>query len=122
MCLGLADVYMKALNIQADKLANTTLTDEQVHTIITTLFPINILDSSRKQKAAKQAQDEFMVCYMRPDLAKFVNTGWGIVNAMSDMVTHATPKRRTPNFQENNWAKIMDGHEMIDRVTSMVSV
>lgn len=38
----------------------------------------------------------------------------------SDMVDHSKPRRDTGSYRENNWARIMDGHELVDRVTAKV--
>ena len=79
-------------------------------------------DSDRKKNSVQKAKDEFMICYLRPDIAQFLNTGWGVVNAMSDMVSHSAPRRASKSYQENNWGRIMDGHKLLDRMTSLVSV
>ena len=78
-------------------------------------------DATERQKnTVKAVKDEFMICYFMPDLAKFRGTGWGVVNAMADMVDHSRPRRETGSYRENNWGRIMDGHELVDRVTQKV--
>jgi len=122
MCLELADAYMGELAEYADKLANKKITDEQLDKLLDEMFPVDEDDSDRKKNSVQKAKDEFMVCYLRPDIAMFMNTAWGVVNAMSDMVSHSTPRRMTQNYRENNWGRIMDGHKMLDRVTQLVGV
>ena len=56
-----------------------------------------------------------------PDILKFGESAWRAVNAMSDMVTHSTPKRNTKSFNENRWGKIMDGHVMMDQFVELVN-
>lgn len=122
MCLELADKYMEGLAEYADKLANTTLSDEQLHKILDEMFPLGEDDSDRKKKNVEKAKEEFMICYLRPDIAQFLNTAWGAVNAMSDMVSHSAPRRTTETYRENNWNRIMDGHKMLDRMVELASV
>ena len=122
MCLQLADVYMNDLGDYADKLANKTINDEELDKILCEMFPVEETDSERKKTMAKKAKDEFMVCYWRPDIAQFLNTAWGVVNAMSDMVSHSEPLRNTANYRENNWGRIMDGHKMLDKMSALVGV
>ena len=86
------------------------------------MFPVDENDSDRKKNSVQKAKDEFMICYLRPDIAQFLNTGWGVVNAMSDMVSHSAPRRASKSYQENNWGRIMDGHKLLDRMTSLVGV
>lgn len=122
LCLELADKYMYELNKTADKLANTTVTDEQIQQILSELFPVKETASDREKENAKKIKDEYMVCWYMPDIAKFRNTAWGAVNAMSDMVCHTKPLRNTQNYAENNWGRIMDGHAMLDKMMSLLSV
>ena len=122
MCLQLADAYMDGLGDYANKLANKTINDEELDKILNEMFPVEENDSERKKTMAKKAKDEFMVCYWRPDIAQFLNTAWGVVNAMSDMVSHSEPLRNTANYRENNWGRIMDGHKMLDKLSSLVGV
>lgn len=122
MCLQLADAYMESLGDYADKLANKTINDEELDKILCEMFPAEETDSERKKSMAKKAKDEFMVCYWRPDIAQFLNTAWGVVNAMSDMISHSEPLRNTANYRENNWGRIMDGHKMLDKMSALVGV
>ena len=56
-----------------------------------------------------------------PDIAKFEDSAWKAVNAMSDVITHSTPQRSTATYNENRWGKIMDGHVMLDQFASLVN-
>lgn len=118
--LELADRYMMHLDGAALQLANVTVTDEKLEKILSEMFPLKDDATERQKNTVKAVKDEFMICYFMPDLAKFRGTGWGVVNAMVDMVDHSKPRRDTGNYRENNWARIMDGHELVDRVTAKV--
>lgn len=117
MTLELADKYMLHLDGQAQQLANVTITDEKLEQILNEMFPLKEDATERQKNTVKAAKDEVMICYFMPDLAKFRGTAWGVVNAFADMVDHAKPQRNTKNYAENNWERIMDGHELLDRVT-----
>lgn len=121
-CLALADKYMTELNTAADKLANVTVTDEQIKNILNELFPLKEDASDREKNNVKTLKDEYMVCYWMPDIAKFRGTAWGAVNAMADMVDHNAPRRQTSNYKENNWSRIIDGHAMLDKMVNLLSV
>ncbi len=120
-CLQMADKYMKRLDEEADRLANAKLYKEQIDEILDELFPIDDNDTDRKKRNVQAEKDNFFVAYFMPDIAKFRDTAWGAVNAMSDVVTHQTPKRNTASFNENRWGKIMDGHAMFDRFVELVN-
>lgn len=120
MTLELADRYMLELDTVADRLANVSVTDTKLEEILREMFPLKEDASNRQKNTVQAVKDEFMICYFMPDLAKFRGTGWGVVNAMADMVDHSRPRRDTGNYRENNWGRIMDGHELLDRVTTKV--
>lgn len=115
--LELANRYMIHLDRQAQQLANVTVTDAQLEKILNEMFPCREDATERQKNTVKAAKDEFMVCWFMPDLDRFRGTAWGVVNAMADMVDHSQPRRNTQNYRENNWGRIMNGHELVDRVT-----
>lgn len=121
-CLRMANTYMGALAEKADRMANTTVTRDQLNQILTELFPVDEHSSEREKQNVKKLKDEYMVCYFAPDILKFRGTAWGAVNAMSDMITHNAPLRKTENYRENNWGRLMDGHMLMDKMTALLNV
>lgn len=121
MCLAMADAYMEDLAVQADRMANTKLMEGEVLDILNELFPIDEATASQREKnSVQKMKDEFMICYFAPDIAKFRNTAWGALNAMSDMVTHNAPRRLAKNYWENNWGRIMGGHTLMDKMAQAI--
>lgn len=121
LCLQMADKYMKNLDEEADRLANAKLYKEQIDEILDEMFPIDDDTTERKKKNIEDIKQSYYMCYIQPDIAKFMNTAWGAVNAMSDLVTHSTPKRNTASFNENRWGKLMEGHAMMDQFVQLVN-
>ena len=121
LCLSMADKYMQNLDIEAERLANAKLYREQIDEILDEMFPIEDNDSDRKKQNVQSIKDNFYVAYFMPDILKFGESAWRAVNAMSDMVTHSTPKRNTTSYEENRWGKIMDGHVMMDQFVELVN-
>ena len=119
--LGLADKYMKELNVFADKLANTSLPFEKAKEIVNELFPIDKEDSDREKRNMQKCRDDIMVCYFAPDIIKYRDTAYGLVNAVTDWAGHKTPLRNTKSYQENNFGRILDGHPIVDAVVEKVS-
>ncbi len=118
--LGLANKYMRKLAEEADVLAHTKVTDERIREIVNEMFPINSEDTERQQATTRKAQQEFYVAYYMPDIEKYRNTAYGVVNAMADMVAHASPNRKTSTYQERNFERIVYGHPMLDTIYQMV--
>ena len=120
-CLRMANTYMGALAEKADRMANTAITRDQLNMILDELFPVDEHSTEREKQNAKKLRDEYMVCYFAPDLIKFRDTAWGAYNAMSDMITHNAPLRKTENYRENNWGRLMDGHVMMDKMAALLN-
>lgn len=118
--LGLAHDYMGKLGEEAERLVNIKVTEEQINKFLDELFPVKTEDSDRKKKNAQEMKDSYMACWFAPDLIKFLNTGWGAVNAMADMVGHKTPSRNTQTYAEKNFERIIDGHVLMDSLYDKV--
>ena len=80
------------------------------------IFPVNEDDSDRKKNNVNDIKEQFMVCMFAPDILKFRNTAWGVMNAASDLITHNQPRRASDTFQERNFNNILDGHVVLDSV------
>jgi len=113
--LELAERYMVELDAQAQRYANTPVREEWLNQMLNEWFPVQENDSTTKKRNVKRLKDEFMVAYFMPDIKQFRDTAWGCINAASDML-HNQPQRRTDNYQENNFARIMVGHPLVDMV------
>ena len=114
--LQLAEEYMNEFAIVADQMANTTVTEAEVVSILDEIYPISEDTSDRTKRTINQKKNDFMVCMFSPDILKFKNTAWGVINAASDFSTHIAPSRLTSNYQENKFNKLLDGDKVIDKV------
>lgn len=119
--LQLADLYMTRLDEEADRLANEKMDDGQIVTALASMFPIPDDATDRQKRTVETAKDGIMICMLRPDLAQFLHTKWGFINAVSDYVGHADPVRHTKRFAENRWGNIINGHPLFDKAVAAVS-
>lgn len=118
--LGFANKYMDNLAVVAERLANVSLRDEEIQAIVAELFPMDENTSDRTKANMQKAKQEFMVAYYMPDIAKFRNTAWGLLNATSDWMSHTSPQRNTPTYQERNFERIICGHPILDAIMKKV--
>ena len=118
--LGLAEQYMDDLSVVAERLANVSLNNDEIRAIVEEMFPLNDDSPERTKANMQKAKTEFMVAYYMPDIEKFRNTAWGILNACSDFATHASPQRNTTTYQERNFERIIYGHPMLDALLKRV--
>ena len=74
----------------------------------------------QKRGVEKLRADMKMRYFDAPDLKDVGNNGYRFVNAVSDIATHSTPRRKTANYKENIFARTADGNPMIDRAYQLV--
>lgn len=117
--LQLAEKYLVRLDEEADRLANTKMGMDKVEKALDQMFPVGEEDTERQRKTAQYSKDQIIVCMMRPDIAQYLGTAWGFVNAVSDYVGHGDPARHTKNFEENRWGKIIGGHPLLDKAVAL---
>jgi phage/plasmid-like protein (TIGR03299 family) len=122
--LDLAVNYMSELNLTASELADKVITEAEFQLVQETLFPMpdNLKAASLATITNVDAQRSTLrQAYLTQDIEKFVGTGWGVIQAVSDMATHQQPSRKGINYQENLFAKTIDGHPMIDKAYEIVN-
>lgn len=119
--LQLAEVYMKHLEETADKLANESISEAEVHVALNKMFELPKDASDRQKQTVENAKDEIVVCMFRPDIAQFLNTKYGFINAVSDYIGHSAPIRETKSWQENRWGTIISGAPLLDKAMALMS-
>ena len=114
--LRLAKAYTEEMARQADILANTTITENDIQQTLDVVYPLTEDMTPRQQENVKDMRNGLIYCMISPDILKFKGTAWNFVQAASDWSTHSAPKRMTANYQENNFSKVLDGNVVLDTV------
>lgn len=114
--LELTNNYMSELATVSDQLANTSVSEEEVLSILDNVFPVTDTMTERAKANVEENKNKFMVCMLAPDLLKFKGTAYQVAQATADFVDHAKPSRMVENYQEKNFGKILDGHIVLDKV------
>ena len=121
MTLRMGEAYMKNLQAGAEELAKIQVPDSRVMEYIQLLMPIDKKKSERSQRNTADLQIALLNRYMyAPDLQHVDKNGYRFVNAVSDFATHHEPLRKTQNFNENRFAKTIDGNALIDKSYDMM--
>ena len=119
--LLLAEHYMKNLNDEAEVLSKVRLTDKKVMNFVNELLPLPEDASKIQEKNITNLRDDMKLRYFdAPDLIYLPKSAWRFVNAVSDFSTHAAPVRKTLNYKENLFAKIVEGNPLIDKAYDLV--
>lgn len=119
--LLLSDTYMRCFGNEVEDLRKKSLTDQQVEKYIDLLLPIEDNASLVRQRNVQHLKDDLKIRYFdAPDLQDIGKNAYRFINAVSDFATHTAPLRRTTNYQENLFAKTMEGNPMIDKAYAMM--
>lgn len=119
--LFMAEEYMDCLGIEFEQLRRQKMTDEQVKEYIELLLPMEKEPTPIQQKnIIRLRKDMEKRYYDAPDLQKVGNNAYRFINAVSDFATHSNPLRRTANYNENLFARTVDGNPLIDKAYQIV--
>lgn len=119
--LFMAEQYMDSLGIEFEQLRRQKITDAQVKEYIELLLPMEEdatpIQSKNIIKLRRGMEQRY---YEAPDLQKVGNNAYRFINAVSDFATHSSPLRRTENYNENLFARTVDGNPLIDKAYQLV--
>lgn len=82
------------------------------------MFPETSEMSELQVKRLYETRQMFSDMYNMEDNANFVNTGWGIINAAADYLTHATTKRK--NAEETRFIRTLDSNNVLKKAIQIV--
>lgn len=120
--LGLATVYMETLQSKFEELNKVKLDDGRVGDLIKQLSPVTeSMTEKQKANALKVQQDIWFRYYTAPDLEQRDKSGARFVQAVADTASHMEPLRRTKNYDENFFGKMILGNDLLDKAIKLVA-
>ena len=119
--LGLTSAYLNNLEDMADSLANQPFHEGDVNMALDRMLYLPENATERIKNNNQAIRDGIYECIYAPDLSQFLWTKWGFVNAVADYVDHSTPLRKTTNWEENRFLKIVDGTTLLDKALQVVA-
>ncbi len=87
------------------------------------LIPLSDEENASPQqiKNAETQRDQLRRRYYdAPDLQQVGRNAYRFLNAVSDYATHAQPLRKTKNYRENLFDKVIEGHPLLDKAYELV--
>jgi phage/plasmid-like protein (TIGR03299 family) len=118
--LKLAARYIGTLSEEAEALADKPISRQTLIDVVETLLPMPDGAGAKKTANVSRARVELLRRYDRPDIRRFRGTAWGALNAVGDFAAHVGPVKYTPMYRENQFARIVDGHPLLDRAYDML--
>lgn len=116
-----AESYMDCLGAEFEQLRRQKITDAQVKEYIELLLPIEKDSTQIQSKNILRLREDMRKRYYdAPDLQRVGNNAYRFINAVSDFATHAKPLRRTANYNENLFARTIDGNPLIDKAYQLL--
>ena len=120
--LLLAETYMGRLGTEFSRLNKIKLSDQKVMEYIDLLLPMDEQPTEIHRKNITRIREDMKRRYFdAPDLRHVGRNAYRFINAVSDFATHAKPLRNTANYQENMFAKTIEGNPLIDRAYELVA-
>jgi hypothetical protein len=98
------------------------MNEDAVIAALKRLFPLKADATDRQKKTVQEQQTQIITCMMAPDIAKFIGTRWGFLNAVADYVDHCDPVRKTKNWQESRFASVVGGHPLLNAAYQIAGV
>jgi len=117
--LGLANSYLDELGREADRLYKVKVNESQLKELVEKVIPLP-RDKRRHNRVYELREELLTRYYEAEDLKEFRGTGWGFIGAVSDLVSHSQPKRITPVFKENRFARVTGGSPELDRAVNLL--
>lgn len=114
--LGLINEYTVALQAEAERLANISISDANVEHMLDVIYPIKPEDTDRRKRSVDRLKENFFYCLQAPNIKQYKNTAYAVAMAATDYADHSEPIRKTANFQSNRWFSIIQGHEFVDAI------
>jgi phage/plasmid-like protein (TIGR03299 family) len=116
-----ANQYMDELADSANEFLKIKIDDTAFIKFVEALFPISEKDGDRKTNNIIEMQNELTYRYQAaPDVQKFRGTAWGVIQAVTDMINHTEPRRKTSTYQDKLFGSIIGGHPVVDTAVKML--
>ncbi len=119
--LFMAETYMDSLGEEFERLRRQKVTDSQLKEYVSQLLPLEKDATSMQEKNTMKLREDILRRYYNaPDLRGVGNNAYRFINAVSDFATHGSPRRKTANYNENLFARTIDGNPLIDKAYQLV--
>lgn len=109
--------YMKVFNEKAELFAKQKITEHNLTKFINYMFPTNEDMSQRVLENVEEEKAKFIKAYMNEDNLNFRGSAWGLINGLTDYITHREYKRKVQNIEEK---KFMETILVTDRLNDSV--
>ena len=111
--------YMVELNNLAQQYANLPISEFGLERFLRELFPIPEEASTIARNNMLKAREDFKIAHLAEDNRNFKGTGWGLINAYTDYITHKAPRGKAETRDEGKFVAVTFGQPM-NKVLSII--
>lgn len=119
--LGFAAGYMDTFAKEAEKMALTKISNDQVQDIVNEYFVIEDDASTRAINRIEEKRNIFLNAYNAEDNQNFKGTVWGLVNGFTDYITHIDPARKTDKSDESKFVQVTFNTNLVENFINTVN-
>lgn len=95
--------YMKIFTKKAELFAANKVNDSQVTKFINYMFPIKDNMTDKAIEKLEEEKTKFIKAYQGEDNSNFRGSAWGLINGLTDYITHKEYKRKVENANEKRF-------------------
>jgi len=115
--------YMEKFKEEAEIYAQIHLSDNDAEDIIAKLIPIPNTDNLTHKQKLESLREDLLYRYQHaPDIKRFKGTGWGLINAVSDFISHKEPLRKTNSYKERRFYNLITKPEMLIQTQQLLAL
>lgn len=120
--LKLSADYMQELNAMAEQYVGIKLTPAQVDRVLDQMFPIVDRESMNpfKLHQLEDARAKFKSAYNADDNGNFRGTGWGLINAYTDFITHKPAAGKSETRNEGKFMMVSFHPALMNAILSAI--
>ena len=120
--LKLSADYMQELNKMAEQYVGMKLTPAQVDRVLDQMFPIVDRESMNpfKLHQLEDARTKFRNAYNADDNSNFRGTGWGLINAYTDFITHKPAVGKAATKDESKFMMVSFAPAAMNAILSAI--
>ena len=95
--------YMKVFNEKAQLFATQKISEHNVTKFLNFMFPTNETMSKSTIEKVESEKAKFIKAYNAEDNMNFKGSAWGLLNGLTDYITHQEYKRKVENANEKRF-------------------
>lgn len=120
--LKLSADYMQELDQMAEQYVGIKLTPAQVDRVLDQMFPVADRESMNpfKLHQLEDARTKFRNAYNADDNSNFRGTGWGLVNAYTDFITHKPAAGKAATKDESKFMVVSFAPAMMNAILTAI--